>query len=126
MVAMPTGHAMADDDEIDLARLAKEPFILFPRSIGPTLYDTIIGACRKAGFEPRVDQFAPQISSIVNFVAAELGVSMVPASMSQLHIAGVVFRGIKDQTPTARLALACRKDNTSSLVQNFMAIAFRT
>ncbi len=123
MVAIPTGHVMAGDDEIDLTQLAKDPFILFPRSIGPTLYDTVIDACRQAGFEPHVDQFAPQISSIVNLVAAELGVSIVPASMSQLHIAGVVFREIKGQTPTTRLALAYRKGNTSNLVRNFVAVA---
>ncbi len=123
MLALPTGHAMIGEDEVDLAWLAKDPFILFPRSIGPTLYDTIVGACRKAGFEPHVEQFAPQISSIVNLVAAELGVSMVPASMSQLHIVGVVFREIKDQKPTARLALAYRKGDTSNLVRNFVTIA---
>ncbi len=123
MVALPTGHAMAGEDEIDLARLAKDPFIVFPRSVGPTLYDTIINACREAGFEPHVDQFAPQISSIVNLVAAELGVTITPASMSQLGIAGVIFREIKGQTPTARLALAYRKGNTSTLVRNFMAVA---
>ena len=123
MVAIPTGHVMAGDDEIDLTQLAKDPFILFPRSIGPTLYDTIINACRQAGFEPHVDQIAPQISSIVNLVAAELGVSIVPASMSQLHVAGVVFREIKGQTPTTRLALAYRKGNTSNIVRNFMAVA---
>ena len=123
MVALPTGHAMAGEDEIDLARLAKDPFIVFPRSVGPTLYDTIINACREAGFEPHVDQFAPQISSIVNLVAAELGVTITPASMSQLGIAGVTFREIKGQTPTARLALAYRKGNTSTLVRNFMAVA---
>ena len=123
MVAIPTGHVLVGGDEIDLTQLAKDPFILFPRSIGPTLYDTIIDACRQAGFEPHVDQFGPQISSIVNLVAAELGVSIVPASMSQLHIAGVAFREIKGQTPTTRLALAYRKGNTSNLVRNFVAVA---
>ena len=126
MIAMPSGHAIVEEDEVDLARLAKDPFILFPRSIGPTLYDTIIGACHKAGFEPYVDQFVPQIPSIVNLVAAELGVSVVPASMSQLHISGVAFREIKGQTLTARLALAFRKGNTSSLVRNFVAMALRS
>ena len=95
MLAVPTGHAVVGEDKIDLARLRQDPFILFPRHSGPTLYDTIIGACREAGFEPRVDQFAPQLSSVVNLVAAELGVSIVPASMSQLRIAGVAFREIK-------------------------------
>ena len=123
MLAVPTGHALVREEQIDLARLSKDPFILFPRSVGPTLYDTIVDACRRSGFEPRVDQFAPQISSIVNLVAAELGVSMVPASMSQLHIAGVAFREIRGQAPTARLALAYRKGNTSNLIRNFMAVA---
>ena len=123
MVALPTGHVLAGNGEIDLTQLAKDPFILFPRSIGPTLYDTIIDACRQAGFEPHVDQFAPQISSIVNLVAAELGVSIVPASMNQLHVAGVVFCEIKGQTPTTRLALAYRKGNTSNLVRNFLAVS---
>ncbi len=123
MLAMPIGHALVGEDEIDLAQLAKDPFILFPRSVGPTLYDTIIDACRRSGFEPHVDQFAPQISSIVNLVAAALGVSIVPASMSQLHVAGVAFREIKGQTPTARIALAYRKGNTSNIVRNFMAVA---
>ncbi len=123
LLAMPSGHVMVDEGKVDLAKLAKDPFILFPRSIGPTLYDTIMDACRKSGFEPQVDQFAPQISSIVNLVAAELGVSIVPSSMSQLHVAGVVFREIKCQAPTARLALAYRKGNTSHLVRNFMAVA---
>ncbi len=123
VLAIPTGHVMADEDGVDLAQLAKDPFILFPRSVGPTLYDTIINACRESGFEPHVDQFAPQISSIVNLVAAELGVSIVPASMSQIHIAGVAFREIKGKTPTARLALAYRKGSTSNPVRNFMALA---
>ncbi len=123
LLAMPTGHAMVSEGKIDLARLAEDPFILFPRVNGPILYDTIVDACRKAGFRPRVDQVAPQFSSIINLVAAELGVSVVPASMSQLHVAGMVFREIKGQAPTARLALACRKGNTSTLARNFMAAA---
>ena len=121
VLALPADHAIVGEDEIDLARLADDPFILFPRSVGPTLYDTIIDACRKAGFEPNVEQVAPQFSSIVNLVAAGLGVSVVPASMSQIRVAGVFFRAIGGQTPIARLALAYRKGNTSGLVRNFMA-----
>ena len=121
MLAIPADHAAAGEDEVDLARFAADPFILFPRSAGPTLYDTIVEACRRAGFEPNVEQVAPQFSSIVNLVAANLGVSVVPASMNQIRVAGVVFRAIGGQTPIARLALAYRKGNTSGLVRNFMA-----
>jgi DNA-binding transcriptional LysR family regulator len=123
MVALPANHPAASQRKVDLATLKHDPFLLFPRSVGPTLYDSIVGACREAGFEPIIGQFAPQLASIVNFVAAELGVSIVPASMSQLQIAGVTYRPIAGQAPMARIAMACRRGETSPIVRNFIARA---
>jgi DNA-binding transcriptional LysR family regulator len=60
---------------------------------------------------------------IVILVAAELGVSIVPASMSQLQVAGVAYRAIAGQAPTAKLALAHRRGETSPIVRNFLAQA---
>ncbi len=123
VMALPASHPAAAQQEVDLATLKEDPFLLFPRQIGPTLYDTIIGACREAGFEPVIGQLAPQIASVVILVAAELGVSVVPASMSQLRVTGVAYRQIAGQTPTARLALAHRRGETSAVVRNFVARA---
>jgi DNA-binding transcriptional LysR family regulator len=123
LVVLPSSHPAASDKEVDLGRLVNDPFILHPRASGPTLYDTIIGACRGAGFEPRVDQVAPQLSSIISLVAAELGVALVPASMQQLRVAGVTFKPIKGSVPATSLALAFRKNSTSRIVRNFMAAA---
>ena len=123
MVALPSRHTAAAQQEVELASLKEDPFLLFPRAVGPTLYDSIISACRAAGFEPIIDQIAPQIASVVNLVAAELGVSIVPASMSQLQVSGVAYRPIAGQAPTARLALAYRRGETSAIVRNFIARA---
>jgi DNA-binding transcriptional LysR family regulator len=123
VVALPASHPVAAQDEVDLSMLKDDPFLLFPRQIGPTLYDGIMGACREAGFEPVIGQLAPQIASVVNLVAAELGVSIVPASMSQLQVTGVTYRPIAGQAPTARLALAYRRGETSAVVRNFIARA---
>jgi DNA-binding transcriptional LysR family regulator len=123
MVALPTGHLAAKRKEVDLKILKDDSFVLFPRPIGPTLYDGIVGACRRAGFEPVIGQFAPQIASVVNLVAAELGVTIVPASMSQLRVRGVAYREIAGQAPTARIALAHRRGETSPIVRNFVARA---
>jgi DNA-binding transcriptional LysR family regulator len=123
MVALPVGHPAAAQEKVNLAILKNDPFVLFPRTNSPTLHDTIIGACRQAGFEPVSGQLAPQIASVVNLVAAGLGVSVVPASMSQLRITGVVYRKIAGQAPTARLALAFRRGETSAMVHNFVARA---
>jgi DNA-binding transcriptional LysR family regulator len=123
VVALPESHPAAAREEIDLALLKNDPFLLFPREIGPTLYDIVIEACRQAGFEPAIGQLAPQIASVVNLVAAELGVSVVPASMSQVRVRGVAYRQITGQSPIARIALAHRRADTSPVVRNFIARA---
>jgi DNA-binding transcriptional LysR family regulator len=123
VVALPTRHPAADRKEIDLALLKDDPFVLFPREAGPTVYDMIIDACRKAGFEPVIGQSAPQVPLVVNLVAAELGVSIVPKSMMQMRIAGVTYREIAGRLPPIWLALAYRRAETSPVVRNFIASA---
>ena len=123
VVALPKRHSAAGQQEIDLALLKDDPFLLFPREVAPTIYDTVVDACRKAGFEPIIGQVAPHFTSIVNLVAAELGVSIVPASMMQVRVTGIAYRQIAGQSPTTRLALAYRRGETSPVVRNFIARA---
>jgi len=123
VVALPKRHSAAGLQEVDLAMLKDDPFLLFPREVAPTVYDTVVDACRKAGFEPIIGQVAPHFTSIVNLVAAELGVSIVPASMMQVRVTGIVYRQIAGQSPTTRLALAYRRGETSPVVRNFIARA---
>jgi DNA-binding transcriptional LysR family regulator len=123
VVALPKAHRAAALKRVDLATLEHDPFLLFPREVAPTIYDTIVDACRRAGFEPNISQLAPHFSTIVNLVAAELGVSIVPASMMQMRVAGIAYRPIAGQSPTTQLALAYRRGETSPVVRNFIARA---
>ena len=123
VVALPKGHPAAALKKIDIAMLKDDPFLLFPREIAPMVYDTVVDVCRKAGFEPIIGQLAPHVASIVNLVAAELGVSIVPASMMQVRVTGIAYRPIAGQSPTSTLALAFRRGETSPVVRNFIARA---
>lgn len=87
------------------------------------LHDEIFNACRKAGFEPVPGQQAPQLSSVVNLVSAEFGVSIVPASVSQIRAEGVVYADIADAKVVTNLALASRDAEPSAKVANFLALA---
>lgn len=121
MVAViPAAHALASRDAVSLHALRNEPFILLPPTAGPILLEEIRRACRDAGFEPRLDQSAPQIGSVINLVATEMGVSLVPACMSSLRIPGVVFRPISGSPPIARLSAAYRRGESRSPVRNFL------
>jgi DNA-binding transcriptional LysR family regulator len=88
------------------------------------LAEAIVSACKNAGFSPIVgQQAAPQMSSILNLVAAGLGVSVVPASMRGLLPDVVDYRPL-DGTPAPRapIALARRKIHRNNAVKNFVEL----
>jgi DNA-binding transcriptional LysR family regulator len=122
-VVLPVSHPLAGRKRIALSALAQAPFVLFPRSVGLSLYDAIVSACRAAGFEPACHQEAPQISSVVNLVAAEMGVSIVPASIMQMAVHGVCYVDILGPAPKATLALATRAQDTRATVANFLRLS---
>ena len=120
VVALPANHPLASRERVRLSDIAGEPFILFSRSFGPSLYDEIMRACRGCGFTPVITQDAQRTASTVNLVAAHLGVSIVPASITQIKLAGVVYRPIEGPAPIARLAFATAKGVRSPFTRNFL------
>lgn len=130
VVALPAGHPLAGADAaapMPLAALANETFVLYKRPGGPGLYDSIITACRGAGFGPRVGQEAPRIVSTLNLVAAGLGVSIVPASLRSLQMDGVTYRRLTGSNALkAPLLLACRPGENSAAVQRFIDLVQST
>ncbi|HYD30533.1 MAG TPA: LysR substrate-binding domain-containing protein [Azospirillaceae bacterium] len=122
VAALPAAHPQAPAATVTLAGLAHDPFILYPRAIGPGLFDRIVAACREAGFSPRVTQQAPQFASIVGLVAAGLGVALVPTCLEQLRAQGVVYRPLADVHPTSPMAVAFRRGDRSPTAKAFVAV----
>jgi DNA-binding transcriptional LysR family regulator len=118
LVALPASHRLAEHERLILGELADEPMIMFPHAIGISLYNEVVTACARAGFIPRESQAAPQISSMVNLVAAGVGVSLIPASVACIQMEGVTYRPLNGDAPIARLALASRKGAGTPMVMN--------
>jgi DNA-binding transcriptional LysR family regulator len=128
LVALPAAHPLAgpDDAPLPLAALAAETFLVYRRPAGPGLYDAIIAACHAAGFSPIIGQEAPRITATLNLVAAGLGLSLVPASLSRMRLDGVAFRRLADAgAPSAPLLLASRRADPSPTLRRFLALARR-
>ncbi len=122
VVALPSQHPLAKRARVPLLALSIEPFVLFPRTVGAGLHDAIIRSCLEAGFSPRVVQETSQVTSIVNLVAAGLGVSIVPGSMAQVHTDGVTYRPIRKPAPSARLSLVYRAGVAPPHLARFIAL----
>jgi len=129
VVALPSAHALAQDDgkgALSLKDLAGETFIVYARQQGPGLYDVTTAACLKAGFSPRLGQEAPRITSALSLVAAGLGISAVPASMQRMVMDGVAYRRLTGPNqPKAVLNLASRRGDPSAAVRHFLNLVRR-
>jgi DNA-binding transcriptional LysR family regulator len=76
-VALPREHELASRPGIDLADLSGQPFVaLRPTSALRKLGDDL---CEQAGFRPDVVFEGDDLSTVRGFVAAGLGVAIVPA-----------------------------------------------
>lgn len=126
VIALPANHLLANKKgPLPLAQIAGDTLILFPRAIGPGLYDSVLSACHEAGFSPRLGQEASQIASIIPLVAAGFGVSVVPRSVGSIQSDGVVCRAMADAGLRAPIALAIRTDEHSPLVAAFRTTVAR-
>ncbi len=123
VAALPVGHALAGRESLTLTDLAAETFILYPRAVRPGLADAVLAACEAEGFHPVVGQTTPQLSSTVNFVAAGIGVSIVPACMAEMRPKGVRYLPLVGPQPSAMLGIAWRRGEPAQAVRNFVATA---
>lgn len=120
LAVLPAGHRCGARKTLRLAELAGEPLIVFPRRIGPDLYDAIMQACGDAGFTPTVSMESPQISSTVNMVAAGFGVALVPESIAQVKAQGVTYHRLKDAPLRSAIALVYRMREKAQTVVNLV------
>jgi DNA-binding transcriptional LysR family regulator len=125
VIVVPSGHSLCKSGSAPLAVLAQETFILYPRALNPDAYDSIISACDQAGFSPRLGQEAPQLVSIIPFVAAGLGISIVPRSTRRILGDEVCYLTIDGEAPRAVICLAHRRHDRTRAVQNFVTVARR-
>lgn len=96
VAVLPARHALAKAAALKLRSLRQEPFVFFPRRVGPAFYDAMLADCGHAGFAPRIVQEATQWQTVVAFVEAGMGVSLAPASVEKFRWPGVVFRRLPD------------------------------
>jgi DNA-binding transcriptional LysR family regulator len=127
VAAILEGHPLVGRDEISLRELSDERLILFSRSFHPRSYDYVVGCCREAGFEPNVVQRKePQLYSgptTYRMVAPGIGVGIVARPLvSGYRQYDVIFKPLRDPSPSLELVAAWRRDDPSSNLHSFLEI----
>lgn len=91
VVAVAEGHRLADRDRIAIGELEDEPLIVPDRRSRPHSHDLTIKLFTGAGLHVRIAQVADEKQTIVNLVAAGIGLAIVPRWTSRLAVGGVRY-----------------------------------
>ncbi|MEU0278386.1 LysR family transcriptional regulator [Streptomyces sp. NPDC088147] len=103
---LPKGHRLASKRVLDLSDLAEEPWVASEWP-GPCL-DAILTACGAAGFSPDFVVESEDYATAQGFVAAGLGVSLVPVTGLAGHHPAVVVRKVRNPEPVRAIYAAVR------------------
>ena len=93
LLAVP--ESVRYDHRDKLSNLRDSPFVLISRSASATFHDHAVSVCRCAGFAPNVVQEASETFTILNFVRAGLGVSLVQSAAARMKVPGVRFHELE-------------------------------
>jgi DNA-binding transcriptional LysR family regulator len=122
-VAMSASRSAEAGPEVELSSLRDEQFEIWPRKMAPGFYDAVVGACRAAGFEPRLDERAGG-NTVWGYIASGRGVALVNGSGAEQLPSGIRLLGVSNGTPTLTIqALWRRNDELPALDRALNAIS---
>jgi DNA-binding transcriptional LysR family regulator len=120
MVAVvPDNHPLAARTSISTEDLLGQPLVLFPYQPMPGFVGQVLEMFASLEATPHIVQQAIHHETIFSLVAADLGLSILPASATSAPAVGVRFLPI-DSSPRSELAIATRPDRTSPVIDFFV------
>jgi DNA-binding transcriptional LysR family regulator len=102
-------HPLAKRTTIEFTDLENQPFVLYQQDF--SLYDRIVEACRKHGFEPNIVCKSSQRDFMIEMVEAKLGVALLPSKIcQQLTHHDVIAISFKQPPVHLELAMIWKKN----------------
>lgn len=113
---MPEDHPLASLETIPSSLLAKEPLVLCPREAAPAFYDAIVLHLAPDGQRLNVVQEVEGKQVLAGLVKAGVGLSILPASFTQLLNDGLVHRQVDPDFPQAEMAAVWRPERAKAVL----------
>ena len=125
IVALPEGHRLASRQRVRLVDLREEDLVVHVGHGRSVMYDAVVDLCRGAGFDPQVRHEVAETSTLVTFVAAGLGVALVPEPVAALGVAGATYRPLAAGHARIDLAAATRVDDDGAALARTLSVLER-
>ncbi|MCB4361348.1 LysR substrate-binding domain-containing protein [Quatrionicoccus australiensis] len=120
-VALPPAHALAGRTTLHLAELQDAAFVSAVHRERGGLARRVTELCLQRGFVPRTARIISRKTSMLDLVAAGLGIAVIPAGMTSFAPTGITFRPLADADAEAHSALLLPLQ-ASPLAERFVGV----
>jgi DNA-binding transcriptional LysR family regulator len=122
VLALPRAHPLVTSKRMTLRDLKGEPFVWFPRTVAPLLYDRVLSACHAAGVTLNIVQEGNSATTILSLVAGGIGLSFTIKSAARTKPDTVVLRDFDDLRLKIEFFVIWRDDNKLPALQKFIEV----
>lgn len=129
IIAAPSGSRLAaESGPVLLRELGRHSLLMYSPGVSRYLHDLVLTLFVTSSVQPRISQYAGQVSTLLALVSAGLGFALVPESAQRVPYPGVIFRPIAHDDPShdvnhVRLEIAWSEESQNPLVPPVLRIA---
>lgn len=91
VLAVPAHHRLVSHSKVSIDDFRNEPVIVPERRTRPHSHDLTMNVFKAGGCVPVIAQYAEEKQTILSFVAAGLGIALVPSSYKNMNTDGVKY-----------------------------------
>jgi len=123
VVAVHGEHPLAQQAQINLTDLSREPLIIYPNTVREGFADHVLGLFRSDGLQAQVAQEVKDAVTAVSLLSCGFGICITPEAACSLRLPGVVYRPLL-ATPSPTIDMVClyRRGDASPLLSAFLNV----
>lgn len=123
MVALPTKHPLAAQQNVEWRQLSEETFLVRHGGTGPQVHDLIVARSAGKWMTPAILRVDVGHSTLLPMIAAGHGVSLFVEEGAAASTANVVFLPIRDEPETIAFSAVWSPRNRDPALLNLLTLA---
>ena len=118
---LPTGHALAEKDEVVWHDLAHEWFIVSDAPPGQEIHDYLVGRIGTLGHHPKIQPQFVGRDTLLTLVAVGRGITVTSEATTASHVPGICYRPISGEVLPFSGIWSPKNDNPA--LRRFISLA---
>lgn len=125
LLGVSMNHPKANQSVIEASEIGREKILMSSRKLGPEMYDYMLEACRKDGYEPNIVESDKIFSFDAYLLLVEMGkgVAFLPDSPYFPKSSRIANLRIKNSAHRYNIEMAWKPKNNNSLLARFINAA---